>query len=234
MIITVEESSNSKTGPVSTTYAPQASCPQSCPLRDAGCYAEGGLVGIHTRQVNRAARAASKRQTTSAAIAAAEARAIDKLSGQRPMRLHVVGDARTTAAARILAAAANRYMAKAGQVVWTYTHAWRTVARRAWDKISVLASTEQLSDAKLAMRQGYAVAVVVAQHPVDGKAWVDGETGLKVIPCPAQTRQAVQCVDCKLCWRDGWLRESGAVIAFESHGYRKRMVAELVQIGKGK
>ncbi len=39
--IAVETSENAKTGAVIATYVSQDSCPSSCPLRGAGCYAEG-------------------------------------------------------------------------------------------------------------------------------------------------------------------------------------------------
>src|SRR5262249_13878427 len=150
-----------------------------------GCYAERGLVGWQTRRPNRSALRGAFR------IAEAEARAIDTLTGDRLLRLHVVGDARTTAAARKLGAAARRYTARGntprhGRKVWTYTHAWRTVSRDSWgDAVSVLASVETVREARDAMARGYAAAVVVAAferpsaYPIDGTA---------VVPCPHQTR----------------------------------------------
>jgi hypothetical protein len=81
-------------------------------------------------------------------VARAEAAAIDGLTGDRLLRLHVVGDARTNAAARVLPEAARRYALRGdsprrGRKVWTYTNAWRTVGRESWgDAVSVLASVE--------------------------------------------------------------------------------------------
>lgn len=45
-------SSNSKTGPIPTVMISRASCPSSCPLYDAGCYARGGNVRIHWDRVD--------------------------------------------------------------------------------------------------------------------------------------------------------------------------------------
>src|SRR5262245_63271856 len=87
----VETSTNAKLGPVSATYASQASCPRSCPWFGKGCYAEQGFVGLQTRRLNRSAVRGALR------IARAEARVIDALTGDRLLRLHVVGDARTDA-----------------------------------------------------------------------------------------------------------------------------------------
>src|SRR5947209_2259473 len=104
--IAVETSTNSKLGPVSATYASQASCPPSCPWFNNGCYAERGLVGWQTRRLNRSALRGALRS------ARAEGKAIDTLTGDRLLRLHVVGDARTDGAARELGAAARRYTAR--------------------------------------------------------------------------------------------------------------------------
>jgi hypothetical protein len=79
----------------------------------------------------------------------------------RPLRLHTVGDCRTDEAARIVAAAAERYMDAGGGPVWTYTHAWRLVDRASWGRVSVLASCETPEQVELARARGYATAIVV-------------------------------------------------------------------------
>jgi hypothetical protein len=211
--IAVETSANSKLGPVSATYTSQASCPTSCPWYRNGCYAESGLVGYQTRRLNRSAVRGALR------IAQAEARAIDTLTGDRLLRLHVVGDARTAAAARALGAAARRYAARGnlprrGRKVWTYTHSWRAVPRASWgEAVSVLASVETVRDARDAMAKGYAAAVVVAAFERAAAYPIDGVT---VLPCPNQTR-GVTCRACGLCRDDERLRSAGLVIAFQAH-----------------
>jgi hypothetical protein len=212
--IAVETSTNGKLGPVSATYASQASCLRSCPWYNNGCYAERGMVAWQTRRLNRSAVRGALR------IALAEARAIDRLTGDRLLRLHVVGDARTDAAAHELGAAAERYsrrgnIPRGGRKVWTYTHAWRTVARESWgDAVSVLASVETVREAREAMAKGYAAALVVSAFEREGAYPIDGTT---VVPCPNQTR-AVTCRDCGLCRDDERLRSAGLVIAFQAHG----------------
>lgn len=62
--IAIEKSQDrklSRRGNVSATYAPQQTCPQDCPLLGAGCYAEVGHVGIHTRRLNKKAQALARR-----------------------------------------------------------------------------------------------------------------------------------------------------------------------------
>jgi hypothetical protein len=212
--VAIETTDNRKLGLVSATYASQSSCPRSCPWFGAGCYAEVGHVAHTTRRLNRSAL------RSPVEVARVEARAIDTLTGDRLLRLHVVGDCRTNAAARVLGQACRRYarcgmLPRRGKKVWTYTHAWRTVARESWgDAVSVLASVETVRDARVAMAAGYAAAVVVAAFERSSAYLVDGVT---VLPCPEQTR-GVSCRDCGLCRDDERLRRSALVIGFQAHG----------------
>lgn len=209
----VEKSANSKTGLCSCTYVSQASCPIHCPFKDDGCYAQQGNTNVWTLDVN----ASPIKDPES--IAREEADAIDRLSGQHPLRLKVVGDCPTPQAAAIVASAADRYKARGNQPIWAYTHAWKDV-ERIWhgSAVSILGSCESTAQFADVRAAGYAPALVVPAHPADGKAWL-AEDGTKVIPCPAQTRKGkVQCVSCKLCWKDDELLARGLAIAFEPDG----------------
>lgn len=204
-------SGNAKLGDAATTYAAQPSCPLSCPFLDGGgCYAETGRLGMFvTRPLN---EAAASSDATLLDVALAEAEAIDSLTpiGGRPLRLHTVGDCSTDEAARIVSAAAERYMECGGGQVWTYTHAWRVVARASWGRVSVLASCETPADVVRAHGRGYATAMVVDSFESDRLH--DG-----VLPCPQMTR-GVSCSDCRLCMDDQGLRDRGYSIGFEVHG----------------
>lgn len=206
-VLAVETSDNAKLGCCSATYVSQASCP-ACVFKGNGCYAEYGRVGILTTRVS------TSRLATPVQLALAEAKAIDGLTGDRPLRLHVVGDCRTAPAARIVAAASARYMARGGRPVWTYTHAWRAVARKNWDAVSVLALCESPDQVVDAMALGYAASLVVDRFPTEQSYLLQG---IRVIPCPWQTRR-ITCRDCRLCWDDRRLLERGLVIGFEAHG----------------
>jgi hypothetical protein len=222
LAIVVQKSSNEKIGPVSTTYAPTTHC-VDCPLKNNGCYAETGMVGIHVKRLNAAARDS---HASPVRTAKQEARGIDGLKARgQALRIHTSGDCPTREAARIVADAAERFVKRGGGTPWSYTHAWRRVPRKAWRSVSVLASVETLADAARATRRGWAVARVVPQFSSD-KAWLEG--GIRWIPCPAQTRNNVTCSTCKLCLDDDKFRAIGAGIAFEAHGSSKRKAAEKV------
>jgi hypothetical protein len=229
----VLKSGNKKIGRAAATYAAQQSCPSSCVFKDGGgCYAENGQVfSGTTKYLNEAAAATG---ATALDVALEEAAAIDALEPDgRPMRLHTVGDCSTDETARIVSAASARYVRRGGGPVWTYTHAWRTVNRESWGKVSVLASCETTEDVFDARQRGYATALVVDEFPTrkryDAGAYTregqlvrafeqKGEPlGQDVLPCPAQTSGAT-CTSCRLCFDDSKLRQRGYSIGFAVHG----------------
>ncbi len=222
----IEVSSNRKLGPVATTSVSQVSCPGECPWYDDGkqgspCYANNGFLGWSTTKLN-----AAKGDHLNAAQQ--EAAAIRSLSGSRPLRLHVVGDCKDERSTKIIAKAAERYRAKHDQPVWTYTHAWRDVDRKAWGRISVLASCDSLAQVSQAKANGYATALVV-DHFEETKAYHRG--GVKIVPCPQETGRVPLCTDCRLCFKDDLLKRADITIAFAAHsGGAKRMREKLAQI----
>ena len=208
----VKHSANVKVGNVSVTYAPiKATCPASCPLRDSGCYAQGGNVAIHEKLLS--AHTDGIGGDTIAELEGNEIADVGPtMPAGQPLRIHVAGDATTPVRAAHLARGASHWPGP----VWSYTHAWRDVPRASWSTISVLASVETRAAALEALASGYAPAIVVDRH--DSPKAVRGADGLKVIPCPAQTNDDVKCTDCKLCWNDTMLRSQNAAIGFAVHG----------------
>jgi hypothetical protein len=227
MVAAVELSDNSKIGRVSATWVAQNSCPPSCPHKGSGCYAESGMAGFTTARLNKAGR--DNTELSPADIATIEAAGIDTLTGRRDLRLHVVGDARTDKAAQILAAAADRYIARGAAKnkavrVWTYTHA-RDTRRESWGRISVLRSCETMPQVRAAHAAGYAAAIVIPEHVHDRAYKLDGEyTG---IPCPEQTGRAANCQACGLCMQDSKLHARKNVIVFAAHGQGKKKMVHL-------
>jgi hypothetical protein len=214
--IAIAKSGNGKIGQVSATYASQESCPTTCTFKGSGCYAESGPTGFTTRRLNR--------DTVKGPIAIAkqEAAAIRALKGDRPLRVHVVGDCSTNAAAKIVSSA----MADYPNVSWTYTHAWRTVDRASWGNASVLASCETAQDVKDANARGYAAAIVRAEPHPSRKVYDVDE--IKVLPCPAESSETLTCADCQLCTKDAMLKDRNLTIGFYVHGSGKAKAAAAV------
>jgi hypothetical protein len=223
----IEKSANSKIAApgefCSTTYATVDSCPRACPLKGAkACY---GNIGNLAFQWKRLAGCKSPEK-----IARTEAKAILGLTGKYPLRIHTLGDCRTTEAVRIVSLAAMQYMSRFGQPAWTYTHAWRNVNRDAWGTVSVLASCETTDEVKQAAKRGYASLLIVPEYETNCSYMVDG---LKLVPCPRSTGEAKSCLSCRLCLDDSRLLRIGLTIAIEAHGPSLRVKEVLARKAKG-
>ncbi len=222
-IFGVMHSNNAKVGDVAATYAPIAqTCPTSCPLRDNGCYAQSGNVGFQVRRLER-----NLQGMNGDTCAVLEGDEIAHMAAHavpgHAMRVHVSGDATSDFRAQQIARGASVWRGP----IWSYTHAWRTTARASWGRVSILASCESVSAVVEAYWRGYASALVVAHHPKDGRAYRT-TGGVKVIPCPSQTRD-VKCTDCKLCWNDELLLSQRACISFAAHGATKKRTLHVIQ-----
>lgn len=218
--------------PVDATYASiQTSCPKTCDLMGEGCYAELGYVGITSHRLDAEAKGQSPLET-----ARAEANAIDNsynggdVPEGRDMRLHVAGDSRTIKGTRLINRAVGRWVHRGGGSAWSYTHAFRTVPRKEWSNVSILASVSNTAEVVEARKQGYAPAIVVPEHKSEKAYLLDG-SDTKWIPCPNQTR-GIGCTDCKLCFNADRLFAGGFGIAFAVHGVMKEKMKRHLTVVK--
>lgn len=229
----VVDSGNSKimgSKKVDATYTSiEASCPNTCELKEKGCYAQLSFVGIQVRRLDKEAGDA-----TALEVARAEAKAIDAsykggpVPEGRDLRIHVAGDSRTLAGTRLINNAIRRWKKRGGGAVWSYTHAWKHVPRKEWSNVSILASISSVDEVKAARKQGYAPAIVVPEHPSE-RAYTLPNSDVKWIPCPAQTRD-VGCSDCRLCFNADRLYKSNMGIAFAAHGVKKTEIKKRLTV----
>jgi hypothetical protein len=225
--IYVSDSGNTKimgSKKVDATYSSiKDTCPDSCSLKNEGCYAQTSFVGMINHRMERRARGASALE-----VARAEAKAIDDsykggpVPAGRDLRLHVAGDSRTLAGTRVINKAIKRWKQRGGGAVWSYTHAWKHVPREEWSHVSILASVANVGEVKEARERGYAPALVVAEHPSEKAYQLDG-SDVKWIPCPNQTR-GVGCTDCRLCFNADRLFQGNFGITFAAHGIKKETI----------
>jgi hypothetical protein len=212
----VERSENAKTGPVANTFVSQATCPRDCPLRDAGCYAQHGPIGLITRGLNRSRDSAAR-------AAEREAAAIDALNPHRvlDLRVHVVGDCRDSRSAALVGGAMARFQARSGRGAWTYTHAWRDIPAVAWQGASVIASCETVEQVREARARGYATALVLPRKGAAPK-------GIKAVACRHEAK-GTQCVDCRRCLDAKGLHKRGETVVFHVHGTRFKTVSRMLE-----
>ena len=230
----VENSKNKKISgslPIDSTYVSvKGSCPLTCQFRNGGCYAQVGPLGIHVGRLDKEVDNLSALQ-----IARSEAQAIDSsydagVVPNRDMRLHVSGDCRTIAGAKLINNAVGRWKQRGGDACWSYTHCWDHVTRDVWSNVSMLASVDSAEEVEYARQNGYAPALVVGEHTSD-KVYTLPGSDTKWIPCPSQTRH-VGCVDCRLCMNADRLFANNMGITFSAHGVYKNSIKKRLAVIK--
>lgn len=238
------QSGNAKTGNIPVTYRPMTTCAIGCPFlpksyaaelvaqgkRDAsipangGCYGTGRIFGM----------AAKFSQT----VPVTELRA--KLSraakSARFLRDRVVGDVMTDAGEidhdyiESIAGLANEF----DLIPFGYTHAWRDFTRDDVARVKetgyvMNASCETRDDVRAAIDLGFPVTIA-SDLINDGETFTrpDGKD-LRVVTCPAQTRENVTCASCGLCAKS----ERAAVVRFNIHGTARKSAANTVATLEG-
>jgi hypothetical protein len=213
------ESSNVKTGQIPVTTSPNTTCPQSCPLRGNGCYAEAGPLAWHWKRVNEGKRGVpwSDFLTLISSIAAGSLWRHNQ-AGDLPGE----GD---DIDSRMLA---QLVRAQAGKRGWTYTHkpvvgnspqsvgnaAAVRYANRKGFRVNLSADTLAEADELAEVDCGPVVVVL----PSDSPHTVHTPAGRKVVVCPAQ-RGNVTYADCGLC-----AASRSVIVGFLAHGRSAKRV----------
>lgn len=220
---------NAKLGPsvVTTTLPIRATCSTDCmhhPDRESTCYAYQGPMMWHQKKMESAI-------DPSWDIGGMEANQLQASAPPRSLtRLHVAGEwIDSLHIKRVLKVVRAKSLR-----AWSYTHKWRRFKAKTFKGMAILASCDSLPDAVQAWIKGYAPALVVAKfespQAYDLKYANGSDSGMRGIPCPAQTKH-VTCEECKLCLKTDWLHSTQQVILFEAHGSRAKKLAHvLIQI----
>ena len=207
---------SSPTRVCSATYVSQKSCPVDCPLRNNGCYFERGHSGIQNVRLTREMNAEKR---TLQELAEIEALKIDALPALgQDLRIHAGGESRNKKAAKTVGDAASRFMQRGSGIAWTYTHCWKTIKRKVWGLVQIMASIHSIEEVATARKQGYAPAMVFPKEgfPDGYKPFYVEGCSTKWIPCKEQT-QKIPCTDCRLCLNADALFKANSGIAFKKH-----------------
>jgi hypothetical protein len=217
------KSQNVKTGPIPTTVTSAATCPDACPLKAKGCYAQGGPLAIHWRAVTQGKRGGSL-QALCDNIAA--------LPEGTLWRHNVAGDLPgegDTIHRQDMVALIEANIGKRG---FTYTHkppahadnaTLIAYANNMGFTVNLSANTLAHADALAALNIG---PVVVVQDAIEGtRADTITPEGRKVATCPATYRDDVTCKTCGLCA----VRDRKVIVGFPAHGAAKRAAANIAK-----
>ena len=208
----VPVSGNRKTGPMPVSFTEEETCPDICPLKKSGCYAEHGPVGLNWRKVT---------QKKSGTGWDEFCRKVFDLPYHILWRYAIGGDAPSKDGQTIDREAWMK-LVKASQRRrgFSYTH---------YDVLQNLENRQVVVDSLAA---GFVVnlsgnnaehadrlydlkiAPVVTMIPADAPNVSYTPAGRKIVACPAEKSDKVQCINCKICAEP----DRHYIIGFRLHG----------------
>lgn len=244
-MILIPESSNPKTGNIIQSYSHRSTCPNRCPLKGNGCYADS----YHTsRQWDRCNDEGDKRYIANGRdltleLMSAVAIHAKKDEGSILFRHNVAGDIALPNSDMIdeerlntIVESCNKASAILNNIKlmgYTYTHCNPSIGniKKVKDAQSkgfvVNFSCETVEEVKEVKFAG-CNAVVTSVNPNETINELKKE-GIKSLQCPAQTTDGMNCKKCKLC-----ARARDAVIVFEVHGNGSNKAKKVIMLKTAK
>jgi hypothetical protein len=229
------KSSNGKVGPIPVSTISKETCPDSCSLKEDGCYAEYGPITIIWKALSSTAPGAIWRNSRGHSFQSLTwsqycAKVAELPDGQawrhgQAGDLPGIGDAIDRDALRRLVKA-NR-----GKRGWTYSHKpvldnehnAVAIAQANADGFTINLSANSLSEVDSLLALGIAPVAVVLPSELHGKQTIFTAKGTRVVVCPATYRDDVTCKDCLLCQK----RNRNCVVGFPAHGAAKRKASNV-------
>ena len=218
----VRVSANKKTGPIPVSYTTPDSCPNACPLKKNGCYADSGPVHYAWRKAE--SHGAEWNEFCDKVAA---------LPKNQLWRHNVAGDlpAQSRQSNTIDVNALRELVeANKGKRGFTYTHYPVSdesnrfaIALANAHGFTINVSRETYAEADEAVN--YGVAPVVVLQDVDAPKVSFTPQGNRVITCPATYSDSVTCATCELCYN----ANRRIIVGFPAHGTSKRKVINIIK-----
>ena len=209
----VKVSSNSKTGPIPVTTSNRATCPDACPLKKNGCYADGYRTQLHWNAVTDGKRGKDW-QGFLADIKALPKRVL--------WRHSIAGDLRGTNNHIDVQALKELTQANKGKNGFTFTHYpldnavnITAVMQANNDGFTVNGSANNLEQADSYKALGIPTVVILTEN-VSKVSYTPNNN--KIVVCPAQNSDKVTCQSCGLCQ----VAKRDYIIGFKVHGKSKK------------
>ena len=208
------KSSNAKTGPIPVSATEKSSCPTRCPLKNAGCYAELGPLGMHWAKVPERGMEWDEFCLK-----------VEALPAWGLWRHNVAGDLPGNGVTLHWKPLLKLLRANAGRKGFAYTHYSPKNRRNAGmidfanrEGFTINLSADSLAQADEYM--GLNIGPVVVVLPSDAKANLLTPQGRKVVVCPAVLRDDTTCATCGLCQH----ANRTTIVGFPAHGSRKKVI----------
>lgn len=215
------KSRNAKVGPIPVSTTEATTCPDACPLKKNGCYADGGPLALFWGKVTRG----------EAGLPWGEFLELIKgLPEGQLWRHNQAGDLPGQGDEIHTEAFLGLIEANRGKLGFTYTHKPMTssnaelVAKANAEGFTVNLSANNLehADELKATNAGPVVVVVAEDHPE--RSTTPG--GLPVVVCPEQTGKAASCAECGLCAK----ANRAVAVGFRVHGVSKAKATRVINI----
>jgi hypothetical protein len=226
-VLFVISSKNKKTGPIVASYVAEKTCPDACPLKKAGCYADTGPVNWQWRKTTDPAKSIGWEEYLARLRKAEPGRLFRHgIAGDLPG----VGDRLDTGLLADLVNAASKL------TCFSYTHKplslpeeQQAVANTNARGFTINLSSDNLAEAD--RKASFGIAPVVTLLPSDTPlaGQIRTPDGRKVVLCPAQTHEEVTCLSCRLCARTGTAAKERVIVGFLSHGTRKKAADRVIR-----
>lgn len=217
-------SGNSQTGPIPTTVTERASCPDTCPFYDKGCYGKYHLQGVHWRAVSEHQRGVSWDEFI---------RQVSKFTPDQLWRHNVTGDLPHVGGDIDSPSAEQIVKANNHKRGFTFTHHvlnphnLKVIQNANANGFTINASTESVEVADKVMTE-HGIPAVAVIPSTESRRFFHTESGRKVIVCPAKIHKGkVNCSTCGLCQQS----DREFIIAFPAHGTAKKTVDAIVTNG---
>lgn len=218
-------SGNRKTGPMPVSTSNSSTCPDACPIKLKGCYAKYGPTGMAWRNVDngKAKDAVEWEQFT---------RQVKALAKGALWRHNQAGDLNGDMVTIDKDKLVQLVQANKGKRGFTYTH-YDTIGNglnRAQVKFAnangftINLSGNDVNHADKLKALG--IAPVVVLMPRDAEKVTITPAGNKVVICPAENSDKVNCMTCGLCQ----VADRNCIIGFRAHGTAAKTV-ELIAKG---
>jgi len=196
----VAVSKDAKTGPVVASYSPKNTCPDTCTLKEGGCYAWGLFyLNVLGKKI------ADGRITIKSLSDALKERAASAKIVRHRIAGDVVGDVAPTIEE-------CKEVERAGLINIGYTHTWQEDASQPL-KEYFRASCQSLDEVMRARGNGWATTLIVENEGDVPSVLPNGE---RAYLCPAQRSKKVTCNTCTLCRVSP--ATAGKTVVFTAHG----------------
>ena len=211
---------NTKTGNMPVSTSSKATCPDTCGLKEKGCYAKYSFLGSHWNKVTSGERGIEWADFIAA---------IKKLPSGSLWRHNQAGDLQGNNNVIDHAKLTQLVKANKGKNGFTYTHYPLTTDNIKAIKSAIVAgftinaSADNMVQADNAKALGLPVAVLI--HRSAGNVTYTPK-GTKIVACPAEKSDSVTCASCKLCAKS----DRDFMIGFRGHGTAAKHV-DLIAMG---